>query len=116
MGEDKRGYARIPFSESVEYILPDVIINGSVAGNISLSGISLKVQQFVPMGTFLELQVRLGTSPEVVWVKAQVVRIREISSEGYYEIGLRFVKDEACIRAVGAYIHASRSEIKKGSF
>jgi len=62
------------------------------------------------MGTCLELQICLGTSPKVVWVKAQVVRMREVSSEDCYEIGLKFVPDEACIRAIGAYINASRSE------
>ncbi len=89
--------------------LPDVTVNGSVAGNISLSGISLKVQGFVPMGAVLELQIRLGQSPKVIWAKAQVVRMREVLSEDCYEIGLKFIKDEECIKAVGEYINACRS-------
>ena len=113
MDDNKRVAPRFLFSESVTYGVPEVNIIGSVAGNISLSGISLKVQGFVPMGTVLELQLRLGQSPKVVWVKAQVVRIREVLSEDCYEIGLQFVRNEACTRAIGEYIlnsnHQTRS-------
>ena len=82
----------------------EVSVNGCVAGNISLSGISLRVQGFVPVGTVLELQIRLGKSPKVIWAKAQVVRIRQVLAEDCYEIGLKFIRDEECIKAVGAYI------------
>ena len=108
MNDDKRVAPRFIFSEPVAYGQPDVTISGSVAGNISLSGISLRVQGFVPVGTVLELQVRLGPSPKLVWVKAEVVRIREVLSEDCYEIGLKFLSDENCIKAVGEYVTACR--------
>jgi hypothetical protein len=108
MVEDKRVAPRFLFSEPVEYAKSEVTINGSVAGNISLSGISLRVQGFVPMGTILELQIRLGQSARVIWVQAQVVRIREVLSDDCYEIGLKFVRDEECIKAVGTYVNACR--------
>lgn len=108
MDEDRRIAPRFLFSEPVDFTLPDVNINGSIAGNISLSGISLKVQGFVPMGTIIELQLRLGQFPKIVWVKAQVVRVRETLSEDCYEIGLKFINNEECIKAVGEYINACR--------
>jgi hypothetical protein len=110
MDEDKRVTPRFLFSEPVVSGLPEVTVNGSVAGNVSLSGISLRVQGFVPMGVTLELQIRLGQSPKVIWVKGQVVRIREVLSEDCYEIGIKFVKDEDCVKAVGEYINACRSK------
>jgi hypothetical protein len=110
MYEDKRVSPRFLFSEPVAYTFPEVTLNGSVAGNISLSGISLKVQGVVPIGTILELQIRLDQSPKVIWVKAQVVRMREILSEDCFEIGLRFIRDEVSIRAIGEYVIAHRSE------
>ena len=110
MDEDKRVDPRFSFSEPVAYSLPEITVNGSLASNISLSGMSLKVQGFVPMGVILELQVHFGDSPKVIWVKAQVVRIREVLSEDCYEVGLKFIKDEECIKAVGKYINACRSE------
>ena len=113
MPEDKRVAPRFLFSEPVAFALPEVMVNGSVAGNISMSGMSLKVQGFVPMGVVLELQIRLGSSPKVIWVKAQVVRVREALSEDCYEIGLQFIKDENCIKAVGEYINACRSKSKE---
>ena len=109
MDEDRRASPRFLFSEPVDYVLPDVTVNGSVAGNISLSGISLKVQGFVPMGVILELKLCFGPSSKVIWAKAQVVRIREVLSEDCYEIGLKFVRDEECARAIGEYIIACRS-------
>jgi len=108
MSYEQRLAPRYLFSEPVAYSQPELSFNGSVAGNISLSGISLRVQGFVPVGSVLELQVRLGKSPKLVWVRAQVVRIREILSDDCYEIGLKFVKDENCIRAVGEYINIYR--------
>ena len=86
-----------------------VTVKGSVAGNISVSGISLRVQGIVPIGTILELQIRLDQSPKVIWVKAEVVRMREVLSEDCYEIGLKFIRDEECIKAVGEYIDTCRS-------
>jgi len=105
MSEDKRGSPRFLFSEPVEFALPEMTVNGSVAGNISLSGMSLRVQEFVPVGVILELQIRLGQSTKVIWAKAQVVRVREVLADDCYEIGLKFIKDEECIKAVGKYIN-----------
>ena len=110
MDEDKRASPRFLFSEPVTYSQPEVIVNGSVASNVSLSGMSLKVQGFVPMGVILELQLRLGKSPKVIWAKAKVVRVREVLAEECYEIGLKFIKDEMCRRAIGEYIIACRSK------
>lgn len=105
MDEDKRAEPRFKFTEPVSYVLGEVNFRGSVAGNISLSGLCLKVQEFVPMGSILELQMHLGQSPEVLWAKAQVVRMREILSEDCFEIGLKFVEDEYIKKAIGGYIN-----------
>jgi PilZ domain len=110
MEEDRRDSRRFLFSEPVAYAQPEITVNGSVAGNVSLTGMSLRVQEFVPMGVILELQMRLGKSPQVLWVKAQVVRIREVLSEDCFEIGLKFIKDEECIKTVGEYINSCRSK------
>ena len=109
MDEDKRVAPRFSFSEPVNYSLPDVTVNGGIAGNISLSGMSLKIQGFVPVGVILELNLRLGSSPKIVWVKAQVVRVRAALSEDCYEIGLKFFKNEECTRAIDQYIHTCQS-------
>jgi len=104
MTEDKRVAPRFLFAEPVAYCQPDVVINGSIAGNISLTGVSLKVQGFVPVGTILELQIRLGQSPKIVWIKGQVVRVRQTLSEDCFEIGLRFVPDSNGFKAVREFI------------
>ncbi len=106
MDGDKRLYPRFSFSEPVSYGQPETLVNGSIAGNISLGGISLKVLGFVPIGLMMELQLPLGTSSKITWTKAQVVRVREISSEDCYEIGLKFINDVTSTKAIGAYIDA----------
>jgi hypothetical protein len=108
-GSDKRVSPRFSFAAPVMYGPPEVPNNGSLAGNISLSGISLRVQQFIPVGTVLEMQIRLEDSGKVVWVRAKVVRIREVLSDDCFEIGLKFVRDEECMRTIGAYINTRRS-------
>ena len=110
MDEDKRTSPRFLYSEPVEYTLHEVIVNGCVAGNVSLSGISLRVQEFVPVGVVLELQLHLGQSPRVIWVRAQVVRVREVLSEDCFEIVLKFIQDEECAKAIGEYINTRRSK------
>jgi len=111
MVDEKRAESRFLFSEPVEYAAqPQITVNGSVAGNISLNGMSLRVQEFIPVGVILELQIRLGQSPKVIWARAQVVRVRQVLSEDCYEIGLKFIKDEECIKAVGNYINKIRGK------
>ncbi len=107
MEENKRVFPRFLFSEPVEFVRPDLNSNGGVGGNISLGGMSVRTSEFVPMGVVIDLQIRLGQSPKVLWAKAQVVRIREVS-EDCYEIGLKFVNDEECLKSVGEYINTSR--------
>ena len=98
MYEDKRVNPRFLFSEPVAYAQPEHVVNGGVAGNISLGGMSLKVQEFVPIGAVLEMQIRLGQSPKLILAKARVVRVREAVSADCYELGLKFIEDEECIK------------------
>jgi hypothetical protein len=109
MDEDKRAYSRFLYSEPVAYGAPEVTVNGGVAGNISIGGLSLRVQEFVPMGIVLELQIRLGHSSKVIWAKAKVVRVREVLADECYEIGLKFIRDDDSTRAISEYINARRS-------
>jgi PilZ domain len=109
MEDDRRDSRRVLYNEPVAYTQPEVTVNGGVAHNVSLTGLSLWVQEFIPVGVVLELQMRLGQFHRVIWVKAKIVRIREVLSADSYEIGLRFFKDEECIKAVGEYINSYRS-------
>jgi len=105
MDQNKRLSPRFLFFEPVAYGFPESIVNGSIAGNISIGGISLKVQEFVAVGSVLELQLSFDQTPKVIWAKAIVVRTREVLSEDCYEIGLKFITEEECIKeAVGKYI------------
>ena len=110
MDEDKRISPRFSFCEPVAYGLPDISTSGSVGGNISLSGISLRVQEFVSVGTIMELQLSLGEFSKVVSLKAEVVRVRQALSDDCHEIGLRFFVDKKATRAISDYINVSRSE------
>jgi len=107
-GQDKRAHPRFLFSEPVTYALPEMTSGGAVAGDISLGGMSLKVQEFIPVGAMIELQVRLGETPRVVCLKAQVVRVREVMAEDCFEIGLKFYKDEESEKAIAEFINKNK--------
>ncbi|MBF0511317.1 MAG: PilZ domain-containing protein [Candidatus Omnitrophica bacterium] len=104
MDENKRKTTRFSFTQPVAYSQAESILDGSLAGNISLGGMSLKVQSFMAVGTILELQLHLNGLATLVKVQAEVVRIREALSADCYEIGLKFIRDEGSMRAIGKYI------------
>ena len=109
MEEEKRRAQRFLYAEPVAYGRFNVTVSGgALAGNISLTGISLRIHHVVPMGSILDLQLRLGDAPSVIAVKAQVVRMRQVLSDDCFEIGLKFLEDEECSKAVGAYINACK--------
>ncbi len=109
MSAEKRAFPRFSFLQPVTYTQAELTPNGGVAGNISLGGIALKVQEFIPVGTLLELQIHLEQSPKIIWAKAQVVRIRELSSEDCYEIGLQFLQDKELIKTLKEHIQADKA-------
>ena len=110
MDENRRRYQRFDFPKPVAYSKPAVESNGSLGDNISVGGIALKVNEFIPVGSVLEVQLQFSNPTRVVQVQGKVVRIRESIAEDCYEVGLEFIKNEQSIRAIGEYIIARRSQ------
>lgn len=103
--ENKRRYPRFSFSEPVGYQGDGRILEGSLAEDISQTGIKLSVSQFIPLNTLLELHIQLPNQVEVVAVQGKVVWIREIPyRDDAWEIGLHIQPNEAFSSAIQDYI------------
>lgn len=75
---DKRAYLRTKLSEPVQYQLSETgLENGSVCADISEGGLRIKLNNFIPVGKNIRLQIHLpqGHSVEcigkVVWIKQE---------------------------------------------
>ena len=101
---NQRFYKRFSFLEPVEYRKPSLYSTGSLANNISVGGIKLRVGEFIPVSTILELGINLENTSRVVPIKGKVVWIGESLSEGMYDIGLEFIKEEDSVRAIHEYL------------
>jgi hypothetical protein len=90
---EKRQYSRYTFREPVRYALTqDLPENGSLGADISDGGVRIRVQQFIPLKTILNLKLHLKDPTRVVPVKGQVVWVREVPHSDVFDIGIRFLQ------------------------
>ncbi|MBF0489391.1 MAG: PilZ domain-containing protein [Candidatus Omnitrophica bacterium] len=110
--ENKRKHPRSSFSEPVGYQRrEDLPLEGSVAGDISQTGLKLSVNEFIPLNTILELQIQLPGQVQLVPAHAKVVWVREASHrEDAWEIGLQLVSSENFSLAIREYVNRNRFE------
>jgi hypothetical protein len=109
--EEKRRYPRFSFNEPVGYQKEGQSLEGSLADDISQTGIKLSVSQFIPLNTELELQVQLPGQLGVIPAHGKVVWIREVPHrDDAWEVGLRIDQDEEFKLAIQEYITLYRLE------
>lgn len=76
--DNRRQYQRFPFYESVGFQRrDDAPAEGSLSEDISLKGVKLNVNEFIPLNTILELQIHIPGQARMVFVNAKVVWVRE---------------------------------------
>jgi len=63
----------------------------SLTRNISLSGIMIRSDVFIPVGSLLTLELSLEKNPELITVIAQVRWIKSLFEDETFAIGLEFV-------------------------
>jgi len=63
----------------------------SLTKNISLSGIMMQSDVFIPVGSMLTLELSLEKNPEVITVIGQVRWIKTIFEDENFAVGLEFV-------------------------
>ena len=83
-------------------------VSHSLTKNISLSGIMIQSDVFIPVGSLLTLELSLEKNPEVITVLAQVRWIKALFEDECFAVGLEFVDlPTTCLNALLSHLFAS---------
>jgi len=105
MNKDKRRHPREKMIADVYYKdEKKQSFGGCVAKNVSESGVCIKIGEFFPVGTILDLQFKLPLSPMAIYVKGKVVRVNKSPFNELWEVGLEMIADITYAKLVQQYI------------
>lgn len=108
MTENRRQHPRFAFDKPVQYRTNDAVDPmGSLARDISLGGIQMTVNEFMALGTVLELGLTFPNSIAQANVRGKVVWIRENAFSERFDIGLEFIQDEHTAAMMSAILNKS---------
>ena len=80
-------------------------LSGSLASDISQGGVRIRVQQFIPLRTIVNLKIHLNNPSRSVPVKGQVVWVREVpDAEEVFDVGIQFLEIDSTDSALQSYI------------
>lgn len=92
--EERRLARRITFKDAVRYQLKDPShFGGTVAYDLSESGLRMRLGEFLPLGTEVTVDIKLRTG-RVVECRGQIVWISQIPYSDQYQAGVEFVEPE----------------------
>ncbi len=90
---EKRQHPRFSFREPVAYNKKEGSPeSGSLANDISGGGVRIRVQEFIPLNTVLDLKVHFTAPARTMAVKGFVVWVREVPHSEVYDVGIRFLQ------------------------
>lgn len=98
---EKRRFSRISYKEAVQYNLRETReCGGSVAYDISETGLRLQLNQFVPINTRITLDVPLGHTKDarVMTIHSRVAWVQRIRYSDRYQVGLEFSQSDLEIK------------------
>jgi c-di-GMP-binding flagellar brake protein YcgR len=107
-GRDKRRFPRLSFKEAVkfqigEYTLPD----GSLSKDLSRGGISLTVNEFIPVKAPVIVYLQKNEESRVVELRGTVAWVKIIPESERFQIGIQFCDiDESARREVNRIVVA----------
>lgn len=105
--ENKRQFPRFSFNEPVGYQRGGrSSFEGSVAEDISQTGLKLSVNEFIPLNTVLDLQIQLPGQMNLVPARAKVVWVKEVPHrDDAWEVGLQLIGSESFSEAIKDYVN-----------
>lgn len=59
--------------------------------DISLKGISIRTDTFLPIGTIVEIKINLAKSSKMIEIKARVRWVKSIFEDEVFKVGLEFI-------------------------
>ena len=95
MKKNNRHYDRTPLSAEVGYRQEkDGLFGGCIAKNVSENGISIRIGEFIHVGTVLDLQFKLPLSARAFVVHGKVVWINKLPYNEQWEAGISLSMDK----------------------
>ncbi|MBI5150508.1 MAG: PilZ domain-containing protein [Candidatus Omnitrophica bacterium] len=93
-GVERRKYRRIDFREPVQFGSANPVRSGGcLSCDLSEGGLRINVNEFVPPGTGLTLQIPLPAQ-KIVEYTGRVAWVSKLPFAERYQLGLEFSKDE----------------------
>lgn len=91
---EKRRYSRIPYREAVQYNVLGTPgeRGGSLAYDVSETGLRLQLEHFVPINTQIALNLPVGHTRDakVITIHGRVAWVGQIPYSDRYQVGLEF--------------------------
>ena len=89
--EEKRQHQRIKFAEPVQFYSKDhFLTGGTLACDLSETGIRINVNEFIPVGKELILNINLGIE-EIAECMGLVVWVSKLAYNERYQVGVEFL-------------------------
>lgn len=105
MSENRRQFPRFTFDKPVQYQPNEgADSRGALATDISLGGIKITVNEFMALGSVLEMGIYVAELGQQVPMKGKVVWVRENILSERFDVGLEFIKDEHTASFIEAII------------
>jgi Tfp pilus assembly protein PilZ len=83
---------------------------GCIAKDVSESGVCIKIDEFFPVGSVLDLQFKLPLSSTAFYVQGKIMWINKMPYNEQWEAGLEIIKDKSYGDLVKKYISAKMLE------
>ncbi|MCA9407075.1 MAG: PilZ domain-containing protein [Candidatus Omnitrophica bacterium] len=97
--QEKRFFNRIRFTEPVQFQLKDPHkFGGCLACDISEGGVKINLNEFLPLGTEVNLNIHLDVEKNIECY-AQVVWTKQLPYSERYQIGLKFTRPQSLLEA-----------------
>ncbi len=113
MSDNRRQFPRFEFDKPVQYQSKEgADSHGALASDISIGGIKMTINDFVPLGSVLELGIHIAELDRQVVVKGKVVWIRENTYSERFDIGLEFVRDELTASLIEKFLNKNKQQSK----
>jgi Tfp pilus assembly protein PilZ len=106
MSREQRRFRREKIFAEVYYQDEKNLLDGGcLAKDISEGGVCIKIKQFFPVGSILELQFKLPLTPEIFHVKGRIMWINKTPFNELWEVGLEIIEDRHYRQLVQQYIY-----------
>ncbi len=110
MGKDIRQHHRSILLSEVSYRHEkNPMFGGCIAQDVSESGIKIKILEFFPPGSPLELQFKLPMSPKAFVVKGKVAWINKLPYNEQWEVGVDFKMDAEHASLIRRYVATKKA-------